>query len=166
MKKWLKITFLTILFFGLTAMSMHRFYTAIYQINYVPQKKRVQITTRIFIDDLNEALKNKYHKKTFVGTEKETPEDLVLMKKYLSEKFKLTINGQPKTMNYLSNELENNVIICYLSIKEIPKITSLTIENSILTEVYSEQQNIIQFNNNGKKQSLLLTDEITKGTLK
>jgi hypothetical protein len=166
MKRLLKITFFTVLFFGLTAISVHRFYTAIYQINFVTQKKMVQITTRIFIDDLNEALKSKYHKRTFIGTEKETPDDLVLMKKYLAEKFKLTVNGQPKTMNYLSNELENNVIICYLNIKEIPKVSSLTIENSILTEVYSEQQNIIQYNNNGKKQSLLLTNETTKGTLK
>jgi hypothetical protein len=166
MKRLLQVTFLIVLFFGLTAMSVHRFYVAIYQINFVPQKKMVQITTRIFIDDLNEALKNKYHKKTFIGTEKETPEDLVLMKKYLFEKFKLTVNGQPKSMNYLSNELENNVVICYLNIKEIPKVKTLEIENSILTEVYSEQQNIVQFNNNGKKQSLLLTDEITKGTLK
>jgi len=166
MKRLLKIAVLTVLFFGLTAMSVHRFYAAIYQINFVPQKKMVQITTRIFIDDLNEALKSKYHKRTFIGTEKETPDDVILMKKYLSEKFKLTVNGKPKVMNYLSNELENNVVICYLNIKEIPKVTSLEIENSILTEVYSEQQNIIQFNNNGKKQSLLLTNEITKGTLK
>ncbi|WP_235921995.1 DUF6702 family protein [Flavobacterium phycosphaerae] len=126
----------------------------------------VQITTRIFIDDLNEALRNKYHKKTFIGTERETPEDVVLMKKYMSEKFKVTINGQPKAMNYLSNELENNVVICYLNVRDISKVTSLEVENSILTEVYSEQQNIIQFNNNGKKQSLLLTNETTKGTLK
>ncbi len=129
-------------------------------------EKMVQITTRIFIDDLNEALRNKYHKKTFIGTERETPEDVVLMKKYMSEKFKVTINGQPKAMNYLSNELENNVVICYLNVRDISKVTSLEVENSILTEVYSEQQNIIQFNNNGKKQSLLLTNETTKGTLK
>lgn len=126
----------------------------------------VQITTRIFVDDLNDALKKKYLTTTFIGLDKETPEDITLMKKYFIDKFKLTINGQPKTITYLSNELENNVIICYFNIKEVSKLTTLEIENSILTELHYEQQNIIQFNDNGKKQSILLTNETTKGMLK
>ena len=144
----------------------HRFYTGIYQINFVPQKKMVQITTRIFADDLNDALKNQYHKTTFLGTDKETPEDVVLMKKYLSEKFKLSINGKFQAMNFLSKELEDNVVICYYNIKDIPKINSLEVENSILTEIHPEQQNIIQFNDNGTKKSILLSSETYKGMLK
>jgi hypothetical protein len=35
-----------------------------------------------------------------------------------------------------------------------------------LTELYSEQQNIIQYSNNKNKQNLLLTSETTKGMLK
>jgi len=166
MIKTLKISFLLFLFVGLTAMGLHKFYVAIFQIDYVPQKKMVQITTRIFVDDLNDALKKKYQTTTFIGLDKETPEDITLMKKYFIDKFKLTINGQPKTITYLSNELENNVIICYFNIKEISKLTTLEIENTILTELHSEQQNIIQFNDNGKKQSILLTNETTKGMLK
>ena len=166
MIKTLKISFLLLLFVGLTAMGLHKFYVAIFQIDYVPQKKMVQITTRIFVDDLNDALKKKYLTTTFIGLDKETPEDITLMKKYFIDKFKLTINGQPKTITYLSNELENNVIICYFNIKEVSKLSTIEIENTILTELHSEQQNIIQFNDNGKKQSILLTNETTKGMLK
>lgn len=147
-------------------MALHKFYVAIHQINYVPQKKMVQITSRIFLDDLNDALENKFHKKTFIGTEKESPEDEVMLKKYLAEKFTLKVNGQVKPMNFLSKELENNVLICYLNIKEVSKINSLEVQNSIITEVYSEQQNIIQSNINGVKENLLLTDEKIKGMLK
>jgi hypothetical protein len=147
-------------------MALHKFYVAIYQINYVPQKKMIQITTRIFIDDLNDALENKFHNRTYIGNEKETAEDEVMMKKYLAEKFTLKVNGQVKPMNFLSKELENNVVICYLNIKDVNKVTSLEVQNSIITEVYAEQQNIIQSNINGVKENLLLTDEKTKGMLK
>ena len=150
----------------LTAFSYHRFYTAIFQINFVPQKKTVQITTRIFMDDFNDALKNQYHKTTFLGTEKETEADIDLMKKYLAEKFRLTINGKFQPMNYLSKEIEDNVLVCYYKINDVSKINSLTVENSILIEVHPEQQNIIQFNNNGTKSSLLFSGETTKGILK
>lgn len=165
-KRGLQSAFLLLLFLTLTSMEAHRFYVAIYHIDFVPQKKRLEITTRIFMDDLNDAVTKAYKKSTNIGTEKETPEDVVLLKKYLSENFKLTINGKPKTYNYISSEVESNVVICYLSIKEITKISTIQVENSILTEVHSEQQNIIQYNNNGKKQNLLLSSSITKGMLK
>jgi hypothetical protein len=166
MKKAIKLSVLLLFFVGLTAMSAHRFYVGIYQVDFVPQKKRLEITTRIFMDDLNDALAKAYKKQTNIGDSKETPEDLTLMKKYLSDKFKIYLNGQLKTMNFRSHEQENNVIICYLTVKEVPKITKMEVENSILTELHNEQQNIIQFNNNGKKQNLLLSSSTTKGMLK
>jgi hypothetical protein len=139
---------------------------AIYQINYVPQKKMIQITTRIFSDDLNDALEYKYEKKTYIGTKKESPEDVELLKKYLAEKFTLKVDGQLKTMNFLSKEIENNVLICYLNIKDISKVKNIEVQNSIITEIYPEQQNIIQSKLNGEKDSLLLTSEKTNGMLK
>jgi hypothetical protein len=166
MKKFVKITVIFLLFFSLTAMSVHKFYVSIYQINYVPQKKMIQITSRIFIDDMNNALEKKYHKKTFVGTDRETADDVVLMKKYLAEKFVLKLNGSAKPMNFLSKEVEANVIVSYFSIKEVSKINSLSIENSALLEVNEEQQNIIQANISGEKESLLLTSDNFKGVLK
>ena len=166
MKRLLKIFLLFLIFVGLTSADSHRFYVSIYQIDFVPQKKRIEITTRIFMDDLNDAVTKAYRKNTNIGTEKQTPEDVVLLKKYFAENFKISVNGKPKAYNYLSSEVETNVVICYLSIKDVSKVTSLGVENSILVDVHSEQQNIIQFNNNGKKQNLLLSSAITKGMLK
>lgn len=126
----------------------------------------IQITTRIFIDDLNEALEKKYKQKVYIATEKESQQDVDLMKKYFAEKFQIKVNGKLKLMNFVSKEVEENVVICYLSIKEISKIKTLEVENSIITEVHSDQQNIIQAKFNGEKLSLLLTSENTKGMLK
>jgi len=148
------------------AFTTHKFYTAIYQINFVPQKKMVQITTRIFVDDLNEALEFNYHKKTHVGDEKESADDMALLKKYLSEKFTLKINGKSQPMQFLSKEIEDNVLICYLKCTDVQKVTTLEVQNTIITEVHTEQQNIIQANFNNKKTSLLLDSETFKGMLK
>ena len=166
MKNSIKIPVLIFLFIGLTSLTVHRFYVGIYQVDFVPQKKRLEITTRIFADDLNDALTKSFKKQTNIGAQNETPEDVALMRKYLASHFKIYFNGQQKTMNYHSHEIENNVVICYLTIKEVTKISKIEVENSILTEVHDEQQNIIQFNNNGKKQNLLLTSSTTKGMLK
>ncbi len=167
MKKRIALnTLLLLLFVVLTSMEVHKFYSSIYQINYVPQKKMIQITSRIFIDDLNNALEKRFHAKYFIGTDKETPQDEIAMQKYLAEKFSLKVNGVLKPMIFRSKEVETNVLICYFRINAISKITKLEIENSALTELSSDQQNIIQANISGEKQSLLLTSDNFKGMLK
>ncbi len=147
-------------------MGIHKFYMAIYQIDYVPQKKRIQITSRIFVDDLNAAIEKKFHVKTNLGTAQESAQDELNMKKYLAEKFSLKVNGIVKPMTFLSKEVEANVLICYFRIPDISKITNLEIENSALTEWNPEQQNIIQANITGEKQSLMLTSGDFKRVLK
>ena len=155
-----------VLFFGLSSMAMHKFYVSIYQLNYAPKKKMIQITSRLFIDDVNDALEKKFKKRTYFALENETPEDEVFLKNYFAEKFIIKVNGVSKALNYLSKDIDGNVVICYFSVKDLPKISSVAIENSALMELNEEQQNIIQANINGEKQSLLLTSENFKGMLK
>lgn len=166
MKKIIQNSVFVVLFFMLTSLSAHKFYVAIYQINHAKEKKMVQITARLFIDDINEAIEKKYNKKSFLASDKETPEQVELLKKYLSEKFIIKVNNQPKSIIFVSKETEDNVLICYLKIVDVPKITSLEVENSIIMENHFDQQNIIQANFNGSKHSLLLTSESFKGMLK
>lgn len=150
----------------MSSFGLHKFYMGIYQINYAPEKKMLQITTRIFVDDLNKALENKYKKVTHIGTTKETQEDLALMQKYLSEKFRLKINGKFMPMQYLSKEMESDVLICYLNIKGISKIKTLETYNAVLTDWDAEQQNIAHFTGFGAKQSFLFTESVTNHVLK
>lgn len=145
---------------------IHKFYVSIYQIKYASQKKELHITSRIFIDDLNEVLYKKFHLKTQIGEKLESQQDIDLMKKYLLENFQLKVNSKPVVVNYLSNEKENNVIICYYKVKGISKIKELEVKNTALFEIDDSQQNIIQANIFNKKQDLLLDASNVKGLLK
>jgi hypothetical protein len=166
MRKTILYTLLGLFFLTLTAFGVHKFYMGIYQINYAPEKKMLQITTRIFIDDLNHALEKKNAKKLYLGTEKESTEELSLLKKYLAEKFWLKVNGQLKPMNFLSKELDGDVLVCYLNIKDITKIKSIEVYNAVLTDWHSEQQNIVHVTVLGVKNSVLFTDSSSKEVLK
>jgi hypothetical protein len=166
MKKTILITFFGILFLTLTSFSVHKFYVALYQVNYAPEKKMLQITTRIFVDDLNSAVGKKYSKKINLGSENESVDDINFLKKYFSEKFYIKVNGQTKPILFLSKEMEGDVLICYFSVKEIQKINSLEIYNAVITEGNAEQQNIMHFNVSGVKNTLLFTESTSKGMLK
>jgi signal peptidase I len=166
MKKTILYALFGLFFLTLTAFGVHKFYVSIYQINYASEKKMLQITSRIFVDDLNDVLHNKFNKKTHLGEVNESPEDVILMKKYLLDNFFIKVNGQQKSINYLSKEFEGNVIICYYNVKDVSKIKTLEVQNKVLLDLNSDQQNIIQTTIYGKKQNLLLTNENTKGMLK
>ncbi|WP_238321130.1 DUF6702 family protein [Flavobacterium saliperosum] len=144
---------------------MHKFYVGIYQIHYVANKKEVQVTARIFIDDLEKALEAKHKKKIYLSTPKEIAETNGFIKSYLSEKMQIKVNSSVKDLKFLGKETEDNVLICYLTTPVPEKIKSIEIVNSVLTEIFSEQQNIVHININGNKKSLLLTDSEPEGYL-
>lgn len=166
MKNTIIYFFFGIVFLSLTSFGYHKFYMAVYQVNYAAEKKMLQITSRIFVDDLNDALERKYNKNLNLGTEKESGEELVLLKKYISEKFSLKVNGELKSMQFLSKELDGDVMVCYWSIKEVSKIKSIEVYNAVLIDWNSEQQNITHFTVNKIKNSFLFTNSSTREVLK
>ncbi|MFH6943928.1 DUF6702 family protein [Flavobacterium sp. FlaQc-50] len=167
MKNRLIYPLIGILFLSLSAFTFHKFYVGVFQVNYAAEKKMIQITSRIFIDDLNNGMEKKYHKKTFVGTEKETQADVDLLKKYLTEHFSIKINGQSKSIAFLSKEVEaGDVLVCYCRIKDVDKFKTIEISNTILVDWNSEQQNITHISAFGTKKSVLFTESSRREVLK
>jgi hypothetical protein len=157
MKKTVVVAFLALVFCSLSAFEIHKFYMAIFQVNYAPEKKMLQITSRIFMDDLNLALEKKYGKKTNLGLEKETVEDLNLLKKYFNENLIIKVNGQTKPVVFLSKDVEGYVLICYCRVSDVAKLQSAEITNTVLSHWNSEQQNILHCTAFGEKKTVLFT---------
>lgn len=160
--------FIGILFiWALSSFAYHKFYMGIFQVHYVAEKKMIQITSRIFVDDLNKAIEKKFQKKTFLGTDKESPEDIELLKRYLTENFTIKVNNQPKLITFLSAEREaDDVLVCYSRVTAIGKFKTLEISNSILLDWNADQQNITHISAFDTKKTVLFTDSSRKELLK
>ena len=52
----IKVSLLITLFVLSSAFTFHKFYVGVFQVDYFKEKKAVQITARLFIDDLEKAL--------------------------------------------------------------------------------------------------------------
>lgn len=165
MKKQIISILLPILLFALTASTVHKFHMALYQINYASEKKMLQITSRIHIDDLNKALEKNYKKKIAAENENNNSEEL-LLQEYLSNRFSIKVNEQVKPLNFLSKEIEGDELVCYWNIRNISKINSLEIYNTVLVDLFSDQQNMINVTVLGGKKSFLLTNSTTSKLLK
>ncbi len=157
-----KILVLSFLFLVLlSSFGVHKFYVSVTQIDYVPSKKRVEITSRIFIDDFNKVLEKKYNKKIYLGSNRQIEGATKLVESYLKEKIRVSINQKTYDLQFLGTEIDNDVLICYLKVSFSEKITTFGIENSVLTEMFREQQNLVHTNINDEKSSFLLTNSET-----
>lgn len=162
----IKLSLLVILFFFLSAFTLHKFYVGVFQIDYFKEKKAVQITARLFIDDLEKALYKKHNKHIYITTKDEIAEANTLIANYLSEKLKIKINNKSQTLQFLTKEQEDNIVICYLKIPFKDNIKDLEITNTVLSDIFKEQQNLVHLNLNSNKKTLLFTNTETNQKLK
>ena len=160
MKNNFKIGLLIFCFILCSSFVLHKFYVSVTQIDYVPNKKRIEITSRIFIDDLEKALTKKYQRKPNITSSNELPEAEEWIKTYVKEKIKISINKKPQVIEYLAKEVEGDVLIIYTKIVISKKINTFEFYNSLLTETFQDQQNIVHTNINSNKKSFLLTNSV------
>ncbi|WP_396150755.1 DUF6702 family protein [Flavobacterium sp.] len=162
----IKLSLLVILFSFLSAFTLHKFYVGVFQIDYFKEKKAVQITARLFIDDLEKALYKKHNKHIYITTKDEIAEANTLIANYLSEKLKIKINNKSQSLQFLTKEQEDNIVICYLKIPFKDNIKDLEITNTVLSDIFKEQQNLVHLNLNSNKKTLLFTNTETSQKLK
>ena len=163
--KFLKIILLVALFPLVTASTDHKFYVSITSIEYAQEEESIQIITKIFLDDIEDALEARYGRAFSFNSSKETETEEEMLKKYLFQKFTIAVNDEDVTYDYIGKEYDIDVVKCYLEIPNISTLSKLTIENKVLLDMFDEQQNIIHVKNNSTRRSLVLEKENPKGTL-
>ncbi len=164
LKKGLLIMFLPL--FAFTA--AHKFYLSVTNVNYSEKDDALQITSRVFIDDLDLVLKERYDVNAQLATDKESKMADVYLKKYLNAKFAISINGENRPYEIIGREYEDDVCVFYLEISRVQLSTlkTIEIENELLTDLFGKQQNVVHIKIKDKKKSFVLLKSDTKGMLK
>ncbi len=160
--------FLLFLALPLLAFAAHEFYISVTHVNYSEKDDTLQITTRIFIDDLEAVLLERYGTETKLATDLETDAAVELIEKYLHSRFRVRVNGEARPFQFLGKKYDNDVVVCYLEVPELglPRLKSLEVQNDILTDLFEEQQNVVHFQIKGEKKSFVLVRENDTGMLK
>lgn len=152
-----------LVFFG--SWILHKFYVSLTEIRYNPSTERMEVSMRIFADDLDLALQQKTGIQTQLGTELEALSADSLLGAYLLECFSVHINGEKADFQYLGKEPEAGAIWCYLESQPVSRPQTLTIFQELLTETFPEQVNIVQVYQEKWNRGLLLNREERSGEL-
>jgi hypothetical protein len=146
------MVFIGLCFFSLSRFApAHPFYVSLTQIEHNTQNKSLEISVRIFADDLQKALQQ-YRKAA-----KANSNDNELLLFYLQERLKMWVNGRQANMLFWGKEEEGEATWCYLEVKQTPLLKTLTIENQLLFKEFPGQVNMIHLKANNKIKSVGLT---------
>lgn len=165
--KIMKVFLLTLAIPLLAFTGFHKYYVSVTEVDYVPNQESVQITTRIFADDFEKALRERFNKDIVLTQKDEAKEVDHYIDVYLKEKIKVEINGENTELDYLGKEYDGfDIVQCYIEIKNVKKIEAIKITNRVLFSLFDEQQNMIKTKINSKQKSFLLNKDNREALLK
>jgi len=140
----------------------HKYYVSTSLFNF-NDSNAIEITIRIFKDDLNSLFEKQYSDK--LSSDLNSPIIQSLISSYLENNIGVYFDNIKYQPSFLGSEGKNDLIICYLEIKKIPVSDSIKIENNILFDLFLDQKNIIHIKKNNEKQSFILTKESSQYNL-
>ncbi|MCP9764842.1 DUF6702 family protein [Lacihabitans soyangensis] len=121
----------------------HDFHTSLTEINYNPKSGSLELSVRVFTDDLELTLTN-FNKGKLVKIE--DPENVVdpLIEQYLRKNLALVSPDKDvKFGKFYGKEKEANATWLYLEIFDCKNIKNYTIYNNIMQEMFSDQTNLV-----------------------
>lgn len=160
-----KYLFLLLFAVQASVAAAHPFYVSICQVDFNRESQSLEISVKIFADDLLLGLENAGAAKIYLGEARENPKTDEYIFNYLRSKLAFTVNGKAAGYTFVGKEMESDVVWTYLEIGNIQELNTVGVDCSILTEVLATQSNIIQVNNGETIKNLLLDKRKTHGTV-
>lgn len=147
-------------------LSLHPIHVSIAEIDHNEEARALQITLRIFIDDLELSIRNKIDspEMDLLNPGGTTSTDQ-LVKDYLAAALKLKVDNRAVQTNYLGHEIEGPAMICYIEVGNIKKFRTIEVTNKAILETHEDQSNLVNVNYKEKVKSLRLTNERPTGVV-
>jgi hypothetical protein len=122
---------------------LHPFFVSVTEIRQNEKTKTLEISCRIFYDDLERTLeKNNQVKIDILKPTDRTKVD-AFISAYLQKQLQLKADGQPVNWKYLGYEIEEDAAWCYLEAPLNIPPKRVEVKDAILYDAHPEQQNMV-----------------------
>lgn len=147
---------LIIIVFSLFSFTTHKYYVSLTEIQHYKKDNSVEITLRVFTDDLELCLNNRYNKPFLIGSNQEIPQLNKYLLDYVNQKLHIKINEKSYEYQLIGKEIEDDLTFIYLEIKGIKTLKSVDITNNIFFETFEDQQHIVKIKTTGVHKNIIL----------
>ncbi|MFY7964525.1 MAG: DUF6702 family protein [Chitinophagaceae bacterium] len=141
------------IFSFLVSSLFHPFFVSVIDIKHNAKDKTIEISTKVFVDDLEAALKKNYNTTFDLSTSTLKPENNAIVAKYLQSKLQLTVNGKKQTLKYIGYEIQKESVWIYAEVEDVASLKKLTINCNLLYDYQEKQSNIFNIKANGSEKN-------------
>jgi CRISPR/Cas system-associated endoribonuclease Cas2 len=137
------------------------------QIEHNAAAKTTEIAVKVFADDLEKAVSGANNNTPLhLNTKQEIKNANDLIRDYLLKSLKVNLNNKAVVLKWLGKEYEkDDATWCYFEVAKQKPIKTVWVQNSIFTEIYPKQNNIVQVKTPKSKKSLSLSRDDDEGIL-
>jgi hypothetical protein len=124
-------------------MIWHPFYVSVTEIQHDRAKNELQVSCRIFADDLENALKKQYKAPLDIihPANKAVTDSLIAA--YLGKHLLVTADGKTIRLQYLGYKIEEEAAWCFLAAEKVPAFKKAHVKTDILYDEHPNQINMI-----------------------
>ncbi|MBW8360820.1 MAG: hypothetical protein K0M56_01390 [Kaistella sp.] len=149
----LLVVFVFLLFSSVQAKEIHPYHVGSVEFKYNSTSKTFEISGKFFLDDLENALKEKYGKAVHFNDPKYKQEINAFLIKYCEEYLKLKVDNHFLKINYVGYEEDQEAVHIYLESEKVTAPKKVETAVSFLYNLFDDQMNIIHIIVEGNRKS-------------
>ncbi|MGB1002585.1 MAG: DUF6702 family protein [Salibacteraceae bacterium] len=143
----------------LLSFAPHPYHVSYTEIEYKKTDNTMTFSVEVFTDDLESGIKLNYQPEKFqLSTSNIDSTNERLIQKYILDHFNIILDGIVfKQIEFLPTESNPDRTVIYFQITNLPPFHGLTLYSELLTSLFNDQQNIVEFKYNSTTEKALLT---------
>ena len=147
--------FLVIVLFPLISFT-HDYYVSITEVVSVSEKQQLQLTTRVFTDDMEAYFNSQTNATILLSPDHNSILIDTLVERFFHNNFKVFFDDNELEINYLGRQYQEDQMLIFTEVTELRPPISYEIQNTILIPFRTKQQNIVRVKNNVAQKSFLM----------
>jgi hypothetical protein len=140
------------------AEGIHPLYISVTEINHNAKEMILEISCKIFTNDLEATLEKSAHGKIDLSDPKNKQANDKFISGYIQKHLQLKLDGRVVSLQFLGSEKETDATWSYFQVSNIAAVKKIDIMNSILYDSFSQEINIMHITVAGNRKSTKLSN--------
>jgi hypothetical protein len=136
----------------------HPFYVSVTEINHNAKEKILEVSCKLFLDDVEKALKKQLNTNVELTNPKEPKKAQQLVSEYVKKHLAIKLEGKPQAMEFIGYEVEGASLWTYFQVNNIGSVHKVEVSNNLLYDMYPSQISIVHVQAGGDKKSTRVTN--------
>lgn len=157
------MTLLFVFWINFCSLFFHPVYVSVMNMDIEASEKKISMSLRVFTDDMETVLHNRYGIDGWIGTSGEHRNSRDLINEYVLEHVAVTVNRRERlNLSTDSMVLHGDALWIYMRGNPSETIRHIEIDNSVLTDFFNTQTNLVIINTGREEKGYKLNNRKRK----